>query len=406
MKRIGIPMLALIAAFGIFLVSSALPTRAAELFPDVKAPLLREAVLDLAERGVLKGYEDGSFQPERIINRAEALKISFASREEEEEKSSINQSVHLDFSDVTEQDWFYPYLQSAVQENIVRGYEDGTYKPFQEVTRAEFLKIALLAEPEYLMPDLPPQSKTAAEISDVRENDWFLPFVSFVYENELMELESVFQPGQGMTRGEASLLLYAIDQWKTSRKIAWKEEFNSSGCDMCVHGIDFSQYDWAHWDMVTIAKSKISIGSRTGLADRFSRGEISVEYLADLAFSQQLSWRLNNTPRETKLRFDQDFPDYYRRGTGMNGGRTKARVLVYMSGNETTDPIRTVDGYPLKSTEVDTRFEKHLREIFSSGIKANPNKLDFKVWKFTDEGKEGMYNALLKTQWLDHLQTL
>src|SRR5690606_36506549 len=49
-------------------------------FSDIKSPLLREAVAYLVEREIVSGYPDGTFQPDRVINRAEALKIIFAAQ--------------------------------------------------------------------------------------------------------------------------------------------------------------------------------------------------------------------------------------------------------------------------------------------------------------------------------------
>jgi hypothetical protein len=401
MKRLTIPIAMLFASFSFLLLSSILPVKAEpELFPDVKSPVLREAVLGLAERGILKGYEDGTFQPNRVINRAEALKIAFASRED-----PVIPWKKPDFSDVPEDAWFYIYVQSGLQELIIKGYEDGSYRPFQDVSRAEFLKIALLADPEYLFPDLSVQRQTVKELGDIEESDWFLPFVSFVYENKLMDFGDEFQAHQGMTRAEASLVLHSIYEWKTARKAAWKKEFNQMGCEMCIHGVDFSQYAWAHWDVVKIAKSKIVIAHRDDLAERFAKGEIGIDYIYDVAYTEQLFWRMENTPLEVKLRFDQDFPEYYRRAVGLSGGRTSPS-MNYMSGNESKDPIRTIYGHTMHDKGVDNSFEKHLRQVFSSQIGANPDKLDFHVWKLTDKGKEGMYDALLHTQWVDDSQLL
>ena len=49
--------------------------------------------------------------------------------------------VELNFSDVTEDDWFYKYILMATHLEVVSGFEDGTFKPFMEITYPQFLKM-------------------------------------------------------------------------------------------------------------------------------------------------------------------------------------------------------------------------------------------------------------------------
>ena len=45
------------------------------------------------------------------------------------------------FSDVNGEQWFYDYVMVGYKLSIIQGYEDGTFGPDQNVTRAEFTKI-------------------------------------------------------------------------------------------------------------------------------------------------------------------------------------------------------------------------------------------------------------------------
>jgi hypothetical protein len=396
MKRIGIPMLALFAAFGLFLVSSALPASASELFWDVKSPLLREAVLDLAEREVLDGYPDGTFQPDRVINRAEALKIVFNARQME-----ASEARQISFSDVKESDWFSPFVKKALRYHIIQGYPDGTYKPFQEVSRADFLKIAFLSDTDFLFPRPDEQIQVAKELTDVGPHDWFLPYVTLVEQLKLMNFEA-FRPHQGMTRGEAALLLSKYLKGKEGRQAELIAQSNVAGCSMCVAGVDLSQYAWAHWEALKIEKGKLWIGSQE-FTDRFIVSDFDPSYLYSYARPAQMRWIIDNTPHKIKHRFDEFYPDYYRRAIGLQDGVTwdKDNLLQYVTGYSDENPIRTIDGHRLVTPGVDTLYERHLRTAFSNGpiAKINPERLDFHVWKNTDKGKEGMYSALIRMQW-------
>lgn len=45
------------------------------------------------------------------------------------------------FSDVGEEDWFYPYVTEFAKQGIIHGYADGSFLPENEITNAEFVKL-------------------------------------------------------------------------------------------------------------------------------------------------------------------------------------------------------------------------------------------------------------------------
>lgn len=119
-------------------------------FPDVRRePRPRETEDDMIkrriiytayDRGIIDGYDDGTFKPDAPINRAEALKIIFAASK----LQPFDDSDFLGrFSDVRKGDWFEPHVNSALTYEFVEGYEDRTFRPGQSITRAEAAKIVL-----------------------------------------------------------------------------------------------------------------------------------------------------------------------------------------------------------------------------------------------------------------------
>src|SRR5690606_5789337 len=81
-----------------------LSTKAAS-FSDVgESNNFYPAVEYLKGKGVIKGYEDGTFKPEQTINRAEALKILFLSRDilKKSDENIVDES--MSFSDVKASD--------------------------------------------------------------------------------------------------------------------------------------------------------------------------------------------------------------------------------------------------------------------------------------------------------------
>ena len=101
----------------------------------------RQTIYTAMNDGIVEGYEDGTFLPDAPINRAEALKILLKATELEELEEPF---AVQKFSDVPEGAWFAPYVKRLVEYAIVEGFEDGTFRPEQHITRAEASKILLL----------------------------------------------------------------------------------------------------------------------------------------------------------------------------------------------------------------------------------------------------------------------
>ncbi|MSR67784.1 S-layer homology domain-containing protein [Candidatus Peribacteria bacterium] len=98
----------------------------------------RQAIYTAVHFSIASGYSDGSFKPDAPVNRAEAVKMLLLAAQIEMKAST---GTVLAFSDVSETDWFSPYVNIAVEREIVRGYQDGTFRPDQPITRAEAAKI-------------------------------------------------------------------------------------------------------------------------------------------------------------------------------------------------------------------------------------------------------------------------
>lgn len=91
-----------------------------------------QTVSTLASMGILKGYEDGTFRPNASITRAEFAAI--ATRFFEETGATYEPGT---FTDVTGSEWFAGAIADAVNLGLIGGYEDGTVRPNNNITRAE-----------------------------------------------------------------------------------------------------------------------------------------------------------------------------------------------------------------------------------------------------------------------------
>ena len=100
-------------------------------FSDVPADAwYADAVNTLASIGILEGVGGDRFEPTRVITRAEFTAIGMRFGDLSTEGENI-------FSDVDEDDWFYDVVVGSIQYGWINGFTDGTFRPYQTITRAE-----------------------------------------------------------------------------------------------------------------------------------------------------------------------------------------------------------------------------------------------------------------------------
>ncbi len=91
------------------------------------------------EAGITTGYNDGTFKPDRPIQRAEALKMLFLAANIE-----VSAEGSSEFPDVAESDWFFAYVKKARELGIVGGYANGHFGPADSMTRGQVAKVIIM----------------------------------------------------------------------------------------------------------------------------------------------------------------------------------------------------------------------------------------------------------------------
>lgn len=94
-----------------------------------------EAINYLADNFILNGYLDATFKPENNITRAEFAKIIVSATE------TLENDATSSFGDVSNEHWSYSYISTAYKLGYITGYPDGTFKPEAKITRADICTI-------------------------------------------------------------------------------------------------------------------------------------------------------------------------------------------------------------------------------------------------------------------------
>lgn len=148
----------------------------------------------------IMGYPDGTVQPEGEITRAEACTIFF--RLLTESSRDYYFSKTNDYTDVNAGDWFNNAISTLSNAGIVTGYNDGTFRPNQPITRGEMAKIianfANLNKGTKSFTDLSGHwSKTYVELA--AGNGWIAGYP-----------DGSFRPDQKITRAETVTMINRV----------------------------------------------------------------------------------------------------------------------------------------------------------------------------------------------------
>ena len=158
-----------------------------------------EDIMKATEYGILNGMDYGIFAPGNQTTRAQATKVLFAI------SGSVRYPFEKIFSDVYSYDWFYPAVMWANKESIVLGYEDGTFRPENNITRQEFITLLYryLDEPAVKSDKLSAFKDSASVAAYARSA------MRWAAENDVLRgyEDQTIRPENNMTRAEMAALI-------------------------------------------------------------------------------------------------------------------------------------------------------------------------------------------------------
>jgi len=177
-----------------------------DTFTDIEGHRAQEQIEELAARGAVHGYGDGSYRPDQPITRAELVAM-IAACKGLEIHSLDGQGCFTDHEDIPW--WALNAVEAARKCGIIIGYPDGSFRPYRAVTRAE---MAVMLERAF------GDSEAGDFLEPLPYRDWgqvplwAVDSVSRSYQRGFLRLLPAdrFEPSTTVTRGEAAILLAAI----------------------------------------------------------------------------------------------------------------------------------------------------------------------------------------------------
>jgi len=149
--------------------------------------------------GFISGYPDNTFRPNNPATRAQLIKIDVLSHA----WPPVTPPAPS-FSDVGPSQWHYAYIETAVLHSVISGYPDGTFRPNNNITRAQLSKIIVLSSQWPLVnPPIP-------SFSDVPTTSPFYAYIETARNHNLISGygDGTFRPNNNATRAQLSKIIY------------------------------------------------------------------------------------------------------------------------------------------------------------------------------------------------------
>ncbi|MEK7528694.1 MAG: S-layer homology domain-containing protein [Patescibacteria group bacterium] len=237
-------------------------------FPDTPLGSSHYVAIEfLKKNSIIEGYSDGTFRPNDLVNRAEALAMIIRSNSTLQDITDIQQfnlpedtiitlnfptetnikleTRNLDtpitlektgfmeiimpqggsiragrvfveqeprFTDVRGDEWFYTTIKRGYSLGIIQGYPDGTFRANNFVNRAEIL--SLLLRTNEITPTPFEKSGLQNPPLDIYPDNWHAATMAYAVERFLLNPtpDNLVFPGNTVTRGELAEIIYRFKQ--------------------------------------------------------------------------------------------------------------------------------------------------------------------------------------------------
>ena len=188
----------------------------------------------VSQPAYIAGFPDGTFKPGKEVTRAEAVRMFV---------KLVNNGAELpknpttSFKDANNA-WYSDEINYAVAKGFIKGYSDGTFKPNQAITRAEFAQmISAFVKNGY---------PGTGSFKDVKGH-WASDAISALYGNKNIKGygDGTFKPDQKLTRAEAVTILNSVFGRNTK---------SNSFANVSEAGLrrfsDVSKSHWAYYEIL------------------------------------------------------------------------------------------------------------------------------------------------------------
>ncbi|MBQ7901649.1 MAG: S-layer homology domain-containing protein, partial [Clostridia bacterium] len=170
--------------------------KASDIFSDVSdSHWAAASVVRLNQLGIVAGDDQGRANLDNKITRAETSKLALLVN-----GITVKTGLTLDVTDSADvPEWARDYMATAVAEGIFKGYQDGSIKPVNNITRAEMVSVIISSL------GISTDDNAQASFADMGSDHWAAKLVAKAVELGFVNgyEDNTFKPGNPITRAEA-----------------------------------------------------------------------------------------------------------------------------------------------------------------------------------------------------------
>lgn len=195
------------------------------------------------------GYPDGTFRPQGNVTRAEAAQM-FATLLNG--SNNFVTSKTTKFSDANGA-WYSQAVNYVVDKKLISGYSDGTFRPGNNITRAEFAQM--------ISGMLDNKEKAQTTLKDV-QGHWAQDAIAKVYGAKKVTgyPDGTFRPNKDITRAEAVTIFNALFDRKTT-----KESLKNVNLTNVTKFKDLPESHWAYYQITDASNGHTSTVGADGI---------------------------------------------------------------------------------------------------------------------------------------------
>lgn len=180
------------------------PAASAYVFKDLNPNAdYYKPVLDLVNRGVINGYNDGTFRPSEAVTRGEAAKILAIAM-----GLNIARQQNPGFKDVPQSHPYYAYIAAIANEGVIDGFNDKSFKPNELITRGQIAKALTLGF------QLEVASKINHNFKDVTSQNANEAYIQTLYNLNIAKgtTANTFEPFGTVTRAQLATFIWRAEK--------------------------------------------------------------------------------------------------------------------------------------------------------------------------------------------------
>ena len=205
----------------------------------IEYKVTKNAVEEVKAIAYIKGYPDGTFKPQANVTRAEAAQM-FATLLNGGTNFGTSQATK--FSDASD-DWYSKAINYVVGKGLISGYPNGTFKPNESITRAEFAQM--------ISGYVKNEKAGSSDFKDVKDH-WAKDAIDKLYGNKNVNgyPDGSFKPNAKITRAEAVTILNSVFNRNTN-----KSSLNNVNTSSLNKFSDVNEGFWAYYNILDAANT-------------------------------------------------------------------------------------------------------------------------------------------------------